>query len=143
MTVRKRPALVVFQGGVAASSPLEGLVAQAQAAATLDLLATAASTGAFDRAILVTEVDALAGAAASEPHAAGGLPVIVEKPPTPPQAGGAFHFGESLLRVCQAHKLERVVYVGGGAMPLGASQDLADLALSVSGHGECVVANSL
>ena len=43
MTVRKRPALVVFQGGVAASSPLEELVAQAQVGATLDLLATAAS----------------------------------------------------------------------------------------------------
>src|SRR5438552_18476006 len=104
MTVRKRPTLVVFQGGVAASSPLEGLVAQAQAAATLDLLATAASTGAFDRAVLVTELDALAGAAASEARAAGRLPVTVEKLPAPSQAGEAFHFGESLLRVCQAHK---------------------------------------
>src|SRR5438067_8394353 len=115
MNDRKRPALVVFQGGVAASSPLEGLVAQAQAAATLDLLATAASTGAFDRAILVTDLESLAGTAASEARAAGGLPLTVEKPPAPSRAGGAFHFGESLLRVCQAHKLERVVYVCGGA----------------------------
>src|SRR5919201_2075748 len=101
MTVRKHPALVVFQGGAAASSPLEGLVAQGQAAATLDLLAAAASTGAFDRAILVTELDALAGVAASEVRAAGDLPVPVEKLTAPSQAGAAFHFGESLLRVCQ------------------------------------------
>src|SRR5919201_1208338 len=143
MTVRKRPTLVVFQGGAAASSPLEGLVAQAQAAATLDLLVAAASSSAFDRAILVTELDALATVAASEARAAGRMPLTVEKPPAPSRAGGAFHFGESLLRVCQAHNLERVVYVGGGAMPLGAAPELADLALSVSGEGACVVANSL
>src|SRR5437868_7209970 len=93
MYALQRPALVVFQGGVAASSPLEGLVAQAQAAATLDLLATAASTGAFDRAILVTDMEALASAAASEARAVGGLPVTIEKSPAPSQAGGAFHFG--------------------------------------------------
>jgi hypothetical protein len=143
MTDRQQATLVVFQGGVAASSPLEKLVVEAQAAAALDLLAVASSSGAFDRAILVTELDALANAATSEAGASGRLPVFVEKLRPGGKGSAAFHFGESLLRICRAHRLERVVYVGGGAMPLGASGDLADLALSVSGAGECVVANNL
>src|SRR5437868_1386190 len=133
MIARKRPSLVVFQGGVGASSPLERLVVEAQAAATLDLLDVASSSGAFDRAILVTELDALAEAATSEAGVSGRLPVLVERMRPAGKGRAPFHFGESLLRVCRAHRLERVVYVGGGAMPLGAPGDLADLALSVSG----------
>jgi hypothetical protein len=144
MSDRARASLVVFQGGAAVSSHLEVLVAEAQAAATLDLLAVASSTGAFDRAILVTELDALADAATSEAGSSGRLPLIIEKlPARSPSGREAFHFGDSLLRVCRVHNLERVVYVGGGAMPLGTARDLADLALSVSGDGECIVANNL
>jgi hypothetical protein len=58
-------------------------------------------------------------------------------------AGQGFHFGDNLLRICKAHNLERVVYVGGGAMPLATSSALADLALAVSGASTCVVSNNL
>src|SRR5690349_17690392 len=116
------PTLVVFQGGISASGGLEKLVAEAQGAATLDLLEAASASGAFGRAVLVTEVAGLAEAAV---RLFGGwrLPLVVEKLPTRSGEGGAaaFHFGESLLRVCRAYALERVVYVGGGAMPLGAA----------------------
>src|SRR5205823_709197 len=57
--------------------------------------------------------------------------------------GEPFHFGQALRALCQDHGLERVVYVGGGAMPLGAESDLRDLARAVGGVGECVVANNL
>ncbi|HYP41602.1 MAG TPA: hypothetical protein VEX13_14685, partial [Chloroflexia bacterium] len=66
------------------------------------------------------------------------LPLHVEPSPTP-----TFHFGESLHAICQAYALERVVYVGGGAMPLGTAHNLGDMALAVSGQGQCVTANNL
>ncbi len=134
------PTLVVFQGGVCASdTPLERLVAEGQNAAALDLLVNAAQAGVFDRAILVTEDRDLAGAAARLPLA--DLPLHIEPAAKSETAG--FRLGENLLRVCRDYKLERVVYVGGGAMPLGTPEALADLALSVSGAGECVVSNNL
>ncbi|MFL5732854.1 MAG: hypothetical protein ACJ78Q_06600, partial [Chloroflexia bacterium] len=100
---------------------------------------------AFGRAVLVTEVEGLAEAATALLGGGGRLPLVVERLPTLSESGGveAFHFGESLLRVCRAYGLERVVYVGGGAMPLGGAGDLAYLALGVGGEGSCVVANSL
>lgn len=135
-----RPTLVVFQGGVPDSAtPLERFVVEAQIAATLDLLALAAGTGAFSGTILVTEDSALRQAALSD--AAGwpsSMPFIVER-----YSGDSFHFGETLRAICLLHSLERVVYIGGGAAPLAASMDLADLALAVGGAGECVCSNNL
>jgi hypothetical protein len=140
------PALVVFQGGVSLSaSPLERLVAEAQQAATLDLLAAASASGAYERAFLVTEQTSLAEAALADAGSrVGGLPLTLESVPSTATGGRAgFHFGESLRDLCGAHDLERVVYVGGGALPLGGARDLSDLALAVGGDGECVVSNSL
>lgn len=138
MNIRTRPALVVFQGGASTSSLLERLVADAQAAATLDLLAAASESGAFSRTVLITELDSLASAATG----LGGLHLTTT--PLPTRTGAeSFHFGESLLGICRSLGLERVVYVGGGAMPLATVRDMADLSLAVGGEGECVTANSL
>lgn len=121
------------------TSPLEALVAQAQYAATLDLLALASSTGAFEQAFLVTEEASLAQAARS---LAGALPAfrltIEQGDPSRP-----FHFGETLRSVCRAHGLERVVYVGGGSLPLGTARELTDMALAASGQAPCVMSNNL
>src|SRR5437868_12590486 len=103
MSDHERPALIVFQGGSGSGSPLERLVSEAQAAATLDLLAAASASGAFDRAILVTEVGALARAALSQSGGPGALPLAVQKLPSQPGRGegaAAYHFGDSLLSVC-------------------------------------------
>lgn len=143
MTAISRPALVVFQGG-ASDSPasLESLVLDAQRAATLDLLALASSTGAFERAFLVTEDESLERQANAEaPAWPGGMPLRVER--AQEQAPGVFHFGEAFHALCARHKLERVVYVGGGSLPLGTTGLLSDLALAASGANPCVVANNL
>lgn len=133
------PTLVLFQGGVSSfDSPLERLVVTAQNAATLDLLLCAARSQAFASAILVTEDSALANTASA--RALDGLPLAIEQGIA---TDSGFHFGDNLLRVCKAHNLERIVYVGGGAMPLGTPSVLADLALSVSGASACVVSNNL
>ncbi|MGA7732490.1 MAG: hypothetical protein WCD37_14620, partial [Chloroflexia bacterium] len=141
------PTLVVFQAGVSASDThLERLVAEAQNAATLDLLLTAAQTNAFHSAILVTEDPTLATSASNLPLS--NLPLHIQ-PATEyairntQYALTPFHFGQNLLRICQEHRLERVVYVGGGAMPLATPHALADLVLSVSGAGESVISNNL
>src|SRR5438067_5888497 len=119
MSNHKGPALVVFQGGAVTSSPFEKLVAGAQAVATLDLLAAASVSGTFSRAVLVTEQESLASAVSG----LGELPVTVVQLPASDNAGAIpFHFGEHLLSICKALSLERVVYVGGGAMPLATSQ---------------------
>jgi hypothetical protein len=140
MNPKARPTLLIFQGGVFNSaSALETFVVQAQHAATLDLLAAAKQSDTFAQVILVTDDDTLANASTSFAQiATSKLPLHVER--TDPDT---FHFGDKLKRICEAHALERIVYVGGGAMPLGGVQELQNLALAVSGQGHCVTANNL
>ncbi len=135
-----RPSLIIFQAGVLpAASPIEALVAQAWFAATLDLLTNTSISDAFDQVILVTEDSVLRDAAlALSDTWPNKVPLHVETRPS-----DGFHFGENLRAVCKSYNLQRVVYVGGGSMPLGTPQDLHDLAIAVSGEGECVVSNNL
>jgi hypothetical protein len=140
VNITRRPTLIIFQGGaLAALSPLERLVAAAQQAATRDLLAEAARSNAFHQAILVTEDPSLTEAAQADAATwATPLPLHIEPSPTT-----TFHFGQSLHTICKSYALERVVYIGGGAMPLGSARDLGDMALAVGGQGQCVTANNL
>ncbi|MEO8286405.1 MAG: hypothetical protein ABI670_08200 [Chloroflexota bacterium] len=131
-----RPTLVVFQGGVLSlASRLERLVVEAQHAAALDLLLTATSSRSFAAAILVAEDESLAAAARKLPL---DVPLTVMPARIEP-----FNFGENLREVCRKYGLERVVYSGGGSTPLASAATFADLALTVSGAGECVVSNNL
>lgn len=140
MITPNRPTLVIFQGGALHStSPLAQLVADAQRAATLDLLQLAATADAFESAILVTEDPTLAAEALTQ-ASLWDMSLLVHGET---RAGPEFHFGESLRAVCESYSLQRVVYVGGSAMPLASGEALRDLALSVSGEGECVTANNL
>ncbi|MEO6456823.1 MAG: hypothetical protein ABIO92_00905, partial [Chloroflexia bacterium] len=134
------PTLVVFQGGAFDSdSPLERLVIRVQRAATLDILTKAAESGAFERAVLVTEYDGLANASADLPSMGqGGLPLVIEV-----TRAGSFNFGQSLHDLCIRHGLERVVYIGGASMPLATPAMLADLAAAIGGEGHCVTSNNL
>lgn len=119
-------------------------MADGQSAATLDMIYTAASTRAFERVLLVTEDSGLrAAASASGSDLRGRLRVVVEAAPIPSGNDASFNFGANLRAVCKAHNLERVVYCGGGSMPLATLGTLADLALAVSGAAPCVVSNNL
>jgi hypothetical protein len=139
------PTLVIFQGGVKESdTPLERLVVGAQHAATLDTIRAAADSGSYESAVLVTEDEGLSVAAAGlEREIGSAMPLVVERAALPSAGGGSFDFGENLRAVCRAHGLARVVYSGGGSMPLATAGTLADLALSVSGAAPCVVSNNL
>jgi hypothetical protein len=113
-------------------TPLERYFQEAQRAATLDLLSFADQTAAFAGIVLITEDPALI-------QEAQGLSI----PLTLETGGSNFHFGEVFRTVCEKHRLQRVVYAGGAALPLASPDLLKDLALTVSGEGPCVVANSL
>jgi hypothetical protein len=134
---RQKPTLVVFLAGERPDdSQLERLVAGAQIAATYDLLLRAADSGAYERAVLVTEDPKVARGAG----ALGiGNPVAVVNEGT----DAPFHFGRRLAAVVAAQGLERVVYVGGGALALAGVATLERLALAVSGEGPCVYTNNL
>jgi hypothetical protein len=123
---------------------MERLVAEAQNASTLDNLRAAASSQAFERAIVVTEDTTLARslrALADELSAT--LPLHVNPAPISRAQGSPFNFGENLRAICKAHSLERVVYIGGGSLPLATPESLSDLAIPAGGSAPCVVSNNL
>ncbi len=124
--------LVIFHAALA-ESPIELAVGLAQRAASLDLLVIAARYG-LRRVIIVGAEREFAHAA----QLASGLDVILE-----PDVEPGFHFGARLLEVVAQHRLERVIYIGGGAAPLLRADDLLTLATVIAGDATTVVANNI
>ena len=121
-----RPALVVFLGGLG-DSGVEGMVAGARVAASLDTIEAALHSGAYAGAILVTDGR-------------------VDLPPLPEGVtvdadGGPYHFGRRLAEVVHRHGLERVVYLGGGSLPLLGERELAGVAEALAEDGSLVTNN--
>ncbi|HEV8573357.1 MAG TPA: hypothetical protein VGR43_01480 [Dehalococcoidia bacterium] len=119
----RRPALVVFHGGMR-GSPIEETVAQARRAAALDSIETALSTSAFDGAVLATD----------EPieSPTSDLTVDIDS--------SDFHFGRRLARLIRRHDLRTVVYMGGGSVPLFCPDDFARVVTALESGG--VVTNN-
>src|SRR5438128_2376477 len=105
----QRPALVMFSGGVGGSA-VEELVAAARTAAGLDGLERALSTNAFSTALLVTDRPDVPGVPAG---------VEVLRAPAP------FHFGRAFAALIAERRLERVLYLGAGAVPTLPATDFA------------------
>jgi hypothetical protein len=62
--------------------------------------------------------------------------------PDPPDE--PFHFGRRLAGICAAHGLERLLYLGGGSMPLLPRQTIAEAVETVAtAPGACAVANNV
>jgi len=121
------PVLVVFFGGMG-GSPIEDLLAGALAEAALDLLDEALATGAFSRALLVTDTDRLDGR----------LPPGVEID----RDEGTFHFGRRLRDVVAKRSVRRPVYVGAGSVPLLRGSDLAAVARQLAQTESIVISNN-
>ena len=120
-----RPTLVVFLGGLG-TTPVERMVAGARRAASLDTIDAALSTAAFDRAILATD--------------------NTSELPTIPQLetdldAGPFHFGARLASLIERHALKRVVYLGGGSLPLLDAAGFADITERLA-SGDTAVTNN-
>ncbi len=119
MSASRRPALVVFLGGLG-GSPVEEIVGTARWAASLDSIEAALTTGAYSCAILVTDDHSLR---ADVP----GVTVDCD--------GGTYHFGRRLAGVLLRHDVEAAVYMGGGSVPLFGPPDFATLAGGISDGG--------
>ena len=120
------PALVVFLGGLG-DSPVEEMVAGARVAASLDSIEAALESGGYAGAVLVTD-------------GRFPLPVLPEGVLVDAD-GGPFHFGRRLAAVVRRHGLERVVYMGGGSLPLLGAGELAAVAAALAEEGALVTNN--
>lgn len=98
------PSLVVMLGGMAGGR-LERLMREALEASALDTIETALATGRFERAILLVD-------AAPTLSVPAGVIVEVDDGLAP------FHYGERLAKAVDAHRIDGLVYVGGGSGPL-------------------------
>ena len=121
------PVLVVFVGGVG-GSPIEDMLAEALRAAALDSLEEALATGAFDSAVLATDRPDL------EARAPAGVTVDAD--------AGPFHFGQRLLEIIRRYEIQRVVYFGGGSVPLLRGSDFAALAGHLQEAAGVVISNN-
>ncbi len=121
-----RPALVVFLGGLG-DSPVEEMVAGALAAAAQDAVRAALASGRFQGAVLVTDgrIDL--------PDRPAGVALDVD--------AGPFHFGCRLAEAIERHGLERVVYIGGGSLPLLGADEFGRIADALVEDGVAVTNN--
>jgi len=121
-----KPALVVFLGGLG-HSPVEEMVDGARVAASLDSIEAAFQSGGYAGAVLVTD------GRFPLPALPEGVAVDAD--------GGSFHFGRRLAEVVRRHRLERVVYLGGGSLPLLGARELAAVAEALAEEGALVTNN--
>jgi hypothetical protein len=125
------PVLVLFCGGMGGSD-IEDAFAAVLRECALDTLAEAASTGAYERMIVVADD-------VSARHLEGRLPPNAELDVDLP--GEGFHFGQRLSGVVLRHCLERPVYAGNG-LPLIKGDELAAVAGALVRAEKAVVANN-
>lgn len=103
-------------------------VREARRAAAADLLVQLAAQPLIDRIILVTpELDGLE-------MAAGVVPVISEP--------GPLHVGRSLAALVREHRLERLLYFGGGSAPLLEEETLTRIVTRLAGSERLVITNN-
>ena len=121
-----RPAVVVMLGGVS-GGPLESLLHRALEASALDLVETALESGRFERALLLAD---------RTPEAAPPAGVTVELDRE------AFHFGRRLAGAISKHRIQRLLYLGGGSAPLLGADEFGALADGVAGDARACVTNN-
>ena len=118
-----KPLFVTFVGGWGAT-PVERMMSGAHRAMVRDTLERAASTGEFQQLVLVADFPDLAGTASIEP-------------PLSP-----FHFGRELQRITHKYRMEKVFYIGGGALPLLSADGIAEIARQLAQSNETVISNN-
>ena len=128
--------LIVFSGGHG-QSPVEQMVAGAHHAVVRDTLEKASSSGAFDRAIVVTDSDELTRQlqGSAELAEVGLAEVELDR--------STFHFGRKLSQVIRGYGVAKPFYLGGGASPLMTAAELASIARQLEASHNTVITNNL
>lgn len=109
---------LIVMHGQTGTSEVERLVDRARAAIARDLVEKALTTGAFGSIIVSTNDMVLA-------ETLTGFPSIMIELDSQDEP---FHFGRHLQALIRKHRLERVVYLGGGSAPLLPATVLSELA---------------
>jgi CTP:molybdopterin cytidylyltransferase MocA len=123
---------LIVMSGRSGTSAAEQMVNGAKAAITRDLVEQALHSGSFASIIVSTNDRALA-------ERVGGLPtVVVELDPE----DETFHFGKRLQWLIQKHRVERLVYVGGGSGPLLPASTLRNMAEQVRKADRLLLVNN-
>jgi hypothetical protein len=117
--------------GVTEGSEPERMVSLTRQAITLDLVDRALTVPGLSPIIVATNSAALAGQLAGQP-----VTVDLDNP------GEPFHFGRRLMQLVARYGLDRCFYVGGGAGPLLAASDLAEVAARLAAADRLVVTNN-
>jgi hypothetical protein len=126
ITPTERPALTIFLGGLG-DTRVEQLVAAARRAATLDTIEGALSSAAFGRAILATD----------DPTGIPDIPNLEVD-----LDHGPFHFGARLAGLIERRALERVLYLGGGSLPLLDAAALGEIARRLTNNDIAITNNA-
>ncbi len=121
--------LIIFAGKEGPSA-LEGLVYESHRAIARDLIEKAQAAGGFAPVVV----------AAARPESFSGISAGVIVEATDPTGG--FHFGRTLADIVARHRLERVLYIGGGSGPLLSVAELAALRDVVARLDHGVTANN-
>lgn len=123
---------LIVMSGRSGTSAAEQMVNGAKAAITCDLVEQALRSESFASIIVSTNDRALA-------ERVGGLPTVtVELDPE----NEAFHFGKRLQWLIQKHRIERLVYLGGGSGPLLPTSTLRDMAEQVRTADRLLLVNN-
>ncbi len=125
-----RVSVVVFEGGHT-SSRVEEEMTRVRRALVLDLVDTLGGIRDVDEIIVGTNYHDLAQQATSR----GATAQLIDETP--------FHFGRVLKSVIDEHGLERVIYLGGGAMPLLDRSDWQSIARCLKTQDDVVVVNNV
>lgn len=122
-----KPSFVTFVGGWG-DTPVERMMADAHQAIVRDTLERAASTGAFENLVLVTDSPDIAQNVTDS--------VSVEASSSP------FHFGSELRRIARKYHMESIFYTGGGAVPLLSLGQMTDIARQLTESSDTVISNN-
>jgi hypothetical protein len=122
---------LIVMSGHGRGGEVQCLVDGAQRAIARDLVEKAVSTNAFARIIVSTNDPALASTMA------GGGAIVEMDPATEP-----FHFGTRLQQLIAQHKIECLVYLGGGCAPLLTASTLSEMAARVRDGERVLIANN-
>lgn len=130
-TTKEKVAVIIFEGG-AAASPVEEVLVSVRHALLLDNLEKFISSPLTEPVYLVTDCPELA----RDGEALGAIPVRSER------TMSGFSFGRELQRVVQNFELRHVFYLGGGGAPLLSPAEINEICLRLLAGEKVILSNN-
>lgn len=126
-----RTAVIILEGGPLPRNELQETITGLRHAVTLDTVEKFAGVAGVDQVVLATNHAPLAGAAQR-------LGAAIHDTRT----RGLFHFGRSLQRAVAETGADRIIYLGGAALPLITDEEIAWILGALASDSPCVVVNN-